>query len=526
MKKHGRELWNAMVNLLNNSFVNSNRYYFKTMLIKTDQTEIQNYLVDASNYKGNCDEVFFPETKADIISILKSANTSKQKVTICGNRTGLTGGCVPNDGILISTDKLNRITEINEIEKYAIVQPGVLLSEFIKLVEEKELFYPPDPTEKDCYIGGTVSTNASGAKTFKYGPTRNFVTALEIILPDGEEVYLERGKLFARDNNLRLTSKSGKQIEIILPQYQMPKTKHAAGYFIKENMDAIDLFIGSEGTLGFITEIKLKLLDKPKNILSSVIFFNDESDGLNFIENARNESYKNRNENLSDNIDALALEYFDENTLKFLVEDFPNIPGKAQAAVWFEQEFEEENEEQIFNKWIELIEKHNGDVQTAWFANNENDRKQFGEFRHAVAWKVNEYISRNNILKVGTDIAVPDSSFREFYFFAKEKVKESGINQIAYGHFGNSHLHLNMLPKNEEQYSVAKNIYAELCREGVKLNGTISAEHGIGKLKREYLLMMFGEQIIKQMAKLKKQIDPNLILNYGNIIDPKYYENI
>lgn len=496
------------------------------MLIKSDQTEIQNYLLDASNYKGNCDEVYFPETKEDVVSILKSANSSKQKVTICGNRTGLTGGCVPTDGILISTDKLNRIIEINEKEKYAAVQPGVLLSEFIEVVEEKELFYPPDPTEKDCYIGGTVANNASGAKTFKYGPTRDYVTALEIILPDGEEIYLERGKFFARDNNLRLTSKSGKQIEIILPRYQMPKTKHAAGYFIKDNMDAIDLFIGSEGTLGVITEIKLKLLDKPKNILSSVIFFNDDNDGLDFIENARNESYKNRNENISDNIDALALEYFDGNSLNFLIEDYPNIPDSAQAAVWFEQEFTEENEELIFNRWIELIEKSNGDVETAWFANNKNDRKQFGEFRHAVSWKVNEYISRNDILKVGTDIAVPDSSFRKFYFFAKEKVKESGIDQIAYGHFGNSHLHLNMLPKNEEQYTVAKNIYAELCREGVKQNGTISAEHGIGKLKREYLLMMFGEETIKEMAKLKMQLDPNLILNIGNIIDPKYYESI
>ncbi len=496
------------------------------MLIKTDQTEIQNYLVDASNYKGNCEEVYFPETKEEVVSVLKSADSSKQKVTICGNRTGLTGGSVPAEGILISTDKLNRIIEINEKEKYAVVQPGVLLREFINLVEEKELFYPPDPTEKDCYIGGTIANNASGSKTFKYGPTRDYVIALEIILPNGEEIYLERGKFFASDNNLRLTSKSGKQLEIILPRYQMPKTKHAAGYFIKENMDAIDLFIGAEGTLGFITEIKLKLLNKPQNILSSVIFFNDENDGLDFIENARNESYKNRNENIFDNIDALALEFFDENSLKFLIEDFPNIPGNTKAAVWFEQEFSKENEELIFNRWIELIEQCNGNVETAWFANNINDREQFGEFRHAVSWKVNEYISRNNILKVGTDIAVPDSSFREFYFFAKDKVRESGINQIAYGHFGNSHLHLNMLPKNDEQYRVAKNIYTELCREGIKLNGTISAEHGIGKLKRDYLLMMFGEETIIQMAKLKKQIDPNLILNYGNIIDPKYYENI
>lgn len=496
------------------------------MLIKTDQTEIQNYLVDASNYKGNCEEVYFPKTKEEVVSVLKSADSSKQKVTICGNRTGLTGGSVPAEGILISTDKLNRIIEINEKEKYAVVQPGVLLREFINLVEEKELFYPPDPTEKDCYIGGTIANNASGSKTFKYGPTRDYVIALEIILPNGEEIYLERGKFFASDNNLRLTSKNGKQLEIILPRYQMPKTKHAAGYFIKENMDAIDLFIGAEGTLGFVTEIKLKLLNKPQNILSSVIFFNDENDGLDFIENARNESYKNRNENIFDNIDALALEFFDENSLKFLIEDFPNIPDNTKAAVWFEQEFNSGNEDIIFNQWTNLIESNNADFETAWFAANDSDRKKFGKFRHTVAWKVNDYIARKNILKVGTDVAVPHENFLDLYSYSKKLVSESKLNFISYGHFGDSHLHLNMLPQSEGEYQTAKNNYMKICQKAVELNGTISAEHGIGKLKRDYLLMMFGEEIIIQMAKLKKQLDPNLILNYGNIIDPKYYENI
>lgn len=158
----------------------------------------------------------------------------------------------------------------------------------------------------------------------------------------------------------------------------------------------------------------------------------------------------------TESIDALALEYFDGNSLKFLYEEYPNIPRHAEAAVWFEQEFSSDSEESIFNKWIELMEECNGDVESAWFANNEKDRKQFGEFRHAVSWKVNEYISRNNILKVGTDIAVPDENFKEFYNFAKKIVAESNIDQIAYGHFGNSHLHLNMLPKTELEYKTAK----------------------------------------------------------------------
>lgn len=495
------------------------------MIVKTDISEIESYLVDASNYKGDCEKVYFPETIDEVKEIIVEANENKVKVTVAGNGTGLTGGRVPEGGILISTEKLNKIIEINESEKYAVVQPGVLLREFIELVNEKNLYYPPDPTEKDCYIGGTVANNASGAKTFKYGSTRDFVLSLKIILPSGEELNLNRDQIFADGFKLTLVTEDGKSISIEMPKYEMPKTKHAAGYFVNENMDAIDLFIGSEGTLGFISEIKLKLLDKPENILSSVIFFEEEENGLNFINEARQISLSTREEK-GKGLDALGLEYFDTNALDFLKDDFPNIPQNAKAAVWFEQEFTEENEEFIFNEWIELIEKCKGNVESAWFANNDKDRKQFGDFRHAVAWKVNEYMARKGIMKVGTDIAVPNENFKEFYWFAKNRVKEHNITQVAYGHFGNSHLHLNMLPEDQEQYKIAKNIYMELCEKGVELKGTISGEHGIGKLKRQYLEMMFGEENLKKMAQLKKQIDPNLILNFGNIIDQKFYEDI
>ena len=495
------------------------------MITKTDISEIQNYLVDASNFQGNCEAVYFPETKEDIIAILRDANISGKKVTIVGNRTGLTGGCVPVGGIVISMDKMNKILQINESEMYAIVEPGVMLREFLDEVSERNLYYPPDPTEKDCFISGNVANNASGAKTFKYGPTRDYVQGLVIILPTGEEIKLQRGQVFADGYKLNLTTVSGNKIEISLPKYTMPKTKHAAGYYVKENMDAIDLFIGSEGTLGLIVEISLRLLPKPENVLSAVIFFKSEEEGLSFIESARSVSIQNRNNQNKDGIDALGLEYFDGNALRFLKEDFPNVPDIAEAAIWFEQEFSAENEESIFEKWVELIEECNGDVDLAWFANNDKERSQFTDFRHAVSSKVNEYVSRNNILKVGTDIAVPDENFDKFYFAAKKLVAESNIDQLAYGHFGDSHLHLNMLPKNQDEYKIAKEIYAELCKMGVELKGTISAEHGIGKLKRDYLLTMYGEDTIREMANLKKQLDPNLILNIGNIIDQKFYEN-
>ena len=254
------------------------------MIIKKEQSEIQNYLKDASNTEGFCEAVAFPESTDDIISIVKKANIDSTKVTVCGNKTGLAGGSVPKGGIVLSTEKMNRILEINEIEKYAVVEPGVILSDFLTELKSRKLYYPPDPTELNCFIGGTVATNASGSKTFKYGPTRDFVLGFEIILPTGELLFLERGDTFANNNILKLNVRDGKNINLIIPNVRSVPTKNTAGYFCKENMDAVDLFIGSEGTLGIFSKIKLKLLDSPENILSAVIFFNTEEDGLNFLQ--------------------------------------------------------------------------------------------------------------------------------------------------------------------------------------------------------------------------------------------------
>ena len=494
------------------------------MIIKTSPDEIQDFLTDAANIKGYCDAVYFPENENEIIQILKEANIKKQKVTVAGNGTGLTGGRVPQGGIVVSTSKMNKILEINEKEKYAIVQSGVILKDLQDEVEIKKLFYPPDPTERNCFIGATVATNSSGAKTFKYGPTRNYVSAINIVLPDGELLKLNRNEQIAEEYKLHLITCSNKNITLDLPSYEMPDLKHAAGYFIKKNMDAIDLFIGSEGTLGIITELKLQLIDLNENILSSVIFFENEDDALSFLTEARELSYTSRKTNLQFEIDARGLEFFDQRSLKFLADDFSQIPDNAQAGVWFEQEFNAQTEEIIFEKWMELITRHNGNEETAWFASNKNEREKFKDFRHAISWKVSEYINRVKITKVGTDIAVPDEKFIDFYKWIKTEILKTELDFIIYGHFGNSHVHLNMLPKDQKEHHLAKTFYMLVCEKAISLNGTVSAEHGIGKLKKEYLLKMFGEENIKQMAAIKLALDPNKVLGIGNMFDEKYLE--
>lgn len=488
------------------------------MITKKEQDQIQRYLTDESNVKGTCDAVFIPENENEIIEIIKKCNADKTKVTIAGNGTGLTSGRVPQGGIVLSLEKMNKILVLNEKEKFVVVQPGVLLSELQEFVEEKKLFYPPDPTERNCHIGATVITNSSGARTFKYGPTRDYVLEMRIVLPNGEVVSLKRGDIKANNYNISFGTISGKKIDLQIPQFEMPTTKNAAGYFCKADVDLIDIFIGSEGTLGVISELKLKLIDLPMNLLSSVVFFTNEDNALEFINEARKISRDNSG---TDNLDARALEYFDNYSLRFLEEDFPNIPVNAKAAVWFEQELGT-NEDELISAWMELISAHNGMEEESWLAVDKKEQEKLKSFRHAVAVKVNEFIAKRGLRKVGTDVAVPDTEFKNYYYNIKKMIEARGLKYVVYGHVGNSHIHLNFLPNNQEEFKTAREIYANICTMAINLKGTFSAEHGVGKSKRDYLIKMYGETAIRQMAQLKIALDPNKLMNIGNIFEEKY----
>ncbi|MGD8307171.1 MAG: FAD-binding oxidoreductase [Ignavibacteria bacterium] len=486
------------------------------MIIKTEQDEIQIYLSDASNTKGFCSAVWIPENAKELSDAIKEANLKKLPVTISGNRTGLTGASVPNGGIVISTEKFNKIIEINREEKFVITEPGVLLSDLQDSVNEKGLLYPPDPTERNCFIGGTVATNASGARTFKYGATRDYVLGLEILLVDGDLVKLTKDEITEKNNTLCLKTIGGKEINLNLPDYSVPGTKNASGYFYKPGMDAIDLFIGSEGTLGIITKIKLKLIKVPTEEISCILFFNDEDNALNFLVNARQTSFKTRESKNSDSIDATALEYFDEKSLNFLKDDYSGIPLGAKAAIWFEQ-ICDGNEDTLLSLWIVLFNEFGGNEEEAWFALTDKDKQKIIDFRHSISANVNEYVTRNNFRKLGTDVAVPDDCFNDFYKEIKGIVEDENMDYVIYGHFGNSHIHLNMLPKNETEFEKGKELYKKICLRAIEVGGTFSAEHGVGKNKTEFLRVMYGEENINAMREIKKTLDPNYILGVGNI---------
>jgi D-lactate dehydrogenase (cytochrome) len=475
------------------------------MQTKINADDIQSYLSDASFIRdGYAERVVLPESVEEVSQILASADRDRLPVTISGAGTGTVGGRVAFGGIVLATDKLNHIKRIVHEEHggFAVVEAGVVLSDLQRAVDHQGLLYPPDPTERGCFVGGNVATNASGARTFKYGPTRNYVRALKVVLASGEVLDLRRGDLHAdADGRIRLGS-----IEVKLPSYRLPNTrKNASGYFVAPEMDAVDLFIGSEGTLGVICEVEVRLLPKPEGLLSGVVFFADEADVLALVSDVRAHG------------DARALEFFDRESLNFLRQKYSTIPEEAAGAVFFEQETNEATEEAVLSAWQELLDKHHA-LADSWFATNEQDQAKLREFRHQLPVLMNEWFARYRQRKVSTDMAVPDDAFPGLFRLYKETLQSSGMRYTIFGHIGDNHVHVNILPRDDAEGARARELYVQFLKYAASAGGTLSAEHGVGKLKRDYLHFFYNDEQLREMAALKKALDPNGILGRNNIL--------
>lgn len=479
------------------------------MKSRSQPNEIESFLTDASFIReGYAERVVLPESVADVAEVLAAANRERVPITISGAGTGTVGGRVAFGGTVLATDRLNRIKSIVREDGggVAVVEAGVILAELQRAVDQQGLLYPPDPTERGCFIGGTVATNASGARTFKYGPTRNYIRRLQVVLASGEVLDLRRGAVRAdAAGRMRVGS-----VEVMLPSYQMPQTrKNASGYFVAPEMDAVDLFIGSEGTLGVICEVEVRLLPKPEGLLSGVIFFESETDLLALVADAR------------ERVEPRALEFFDRESLNFLRGKYPEIPAEAVGAIFFEQETSAETEEAVLNEWMALLDRHRA-FADSWFATNEPDQARLREFRHQLPVLMNEWFARYNQRKVSTDMAVPDAAFAGLFQLYRDTLRTSQLRYTIFGHIGDNHVHVNILPRDDTEAARARELYVEFLKYAASVGGTLSAEHGVGKLKREYLRLFYNDEQLRQMAAIKRAFDPNGILGRGNIFPEEF----
>jgi D-lactate dehydrogenase (cytochrome) len=339
---------------------------------------------------------------------------------------------------------------------------------------------------------------------------------LKVVLANGQVINVRRGEQYAQGRHLSVPVAAG-TIDIVLPSYQMPHTrKNATGYFVSPGMDLIDLFIGSEGTLGVVAEIEVRLLPKPEGLLSGVVFFVSERDVLQFVNETRGLSLAHRSSSAVGELDARALEFFDRGSLNFLRQKYPNVPNEAVGAIFFEQETTAETEDSLLSQWMDLFEGHNA-VSDSWFATNEPDQVRLREFRHQLPVLMNEWFAKYKQRKVSTDMAVPDAAFHEMFELYQSTLRESGLRYTIFGHIGDNHVHVNILPRNDDEGARARDLYVRFLKHAAAVGGTLSAEHGVGKLKRDYLRLFYTDEQLAEMAAIKRAFDPNGILGRGNI---------
>ncbi|MEN8254100.1 MAG: FAD-binding oxidoreductase [Verrucomicrobiota bacterium] len=491
------------------------------------------YLRDESRRAGHAEKIVFPKSANEVREALQAAAENNWPVTVQGGRTGITGGCVPEGGLILNLSRMNAIGEIKGDQM--TVQSGALLDDIRKAVcgiADPAMFFPPDPTETTASIGGMVANNASGARSFKYGAVRNWIHALEVVLANGETIWVERGKHKVAGLGFKLGSISG-EIPIIpyLNRCGTTGVKNAAGYFVKPDMDLVDLFIGAEGTLGIVTEITIKLLPKPEQLNCLVAFFASEEEALGFVRFLRGAGSTppptactaggSPAPRAGSPLPPTAIEFFDAQALELLrrmkagntaFADLPELKTEFHTAIYFEYDTEVPDA---------VVEKA-GEAIDCWFAEGEHEIETLKNFRHAVPEAVNMLIGERKktipeLTKLGTDMSVPDDQMETVMHMYHEGLAEAGLEYAIFGHIGNNHVHVNIIPRSMEEYEAGKALYLDWARQVVAMSGSVSAEHGIGKNKTDFLRLMYGDDGICKMRKLKHLFDPAGLLNPGNL---------
>lgn len=444
---------------------------------------------DASGYHGYADRVIAPADERELIDVLREAREAAIPVTVSGAGTGVTGGRVPHGGWSVSLERFRRL---EVAEGRAVAGAGVLLRDLQAAAARTGQFYPPDPTEWSASVGGTLATNASGSRSFRYGDTRRNVLAIRVVLIDGSVLALERGM--------------GVPFPFE-PVRVRRTTKNTAGYLLRAGMDYLDLFVGSEGTLGVITEATLRLLPAPEELLSGVVFLPSEEAALDAVESWRSAE------------GLRMLEYMDRGSLDLLRERSPEIPAGAEAALLIEQEG---GGEDAAGLWLERLEAAGALTGASWFGTGASDRERFRAFRHALPESVNDHVRRRGLLKMGTDFAVPVDRNREMMGYYRETLSARWRGKaVVFGHIGDAHVHVNLLPANGQEAGAAQELIREMAAKAVELGGTVSAEHGLGKRKAPLLRLMYTREEIASMLAVRKTLDPAFLLGRGNIFgDP------
>ena len=491
------------------------------------------FLRDESRKSGTAKAIAFPKTVEELAAAMREASERGLTVTVQGSRTGISAGAVPDGGAIISLTKMDRVLGFRTDESgqaLLSVQPGLTLAALRRhlcspssaLRPPSSFFFPPDPTEPSASLGGMAACNASGACSFAYGPARSHINSLTVVLADGDTLTLRRGKDAAKGRRFSLATGSGRLISGELPAYAMPSVKSAAGYWVKPDMDLLDLFIGSEGTLGVIAELELRLRPTPFSTLGVLCFLADEAQVLDLVASLRDRAADAFPHTLA------ALEYFDGGALRLIRSSTSSTglllpPPKPHwaCALYVEWALTEPGDTPAAVT-CQCLAACGGHADDTWVASDAPALEKLKAFRHAVPEQVNAIIAERKrdcpaLTKLGTDLSVPDDKLLAVMRLYRGDLSAAGLEHVIFGHIGNNHVHVNILPRDMEEHAAGKRLYRAWAGQVVAWGGSVSAEHGIGRLKKELLALQCGADGIAGMRRLKACFDPQHRLGPGTL---------
>lgn len=439
--------------------------------VLTGEEDLIAYGYDATWYDTRAFVVVRPENAEQVSRIHRLALRERVPITPRAMGSGLSGGAIPSGGaIVLSVARMNRILEIDSVNRVAVVQTGVITAHLQKAVEAQKLFYPPDPSSlRQSAIGGNIAENAGGARCLKYGVTGDYVTALQVVLPDGTIIRT-----------------GGKTV------------KNVTGY------DLRSLFTGAEGTLGTITEATLRLLPKPKYVRTALAAFGSMNDAASCVAAV-----------MMSDVTPTAMELLDALTMRCVNElGEPVFPAGAQAVLIFAVDGNYEEAVRGDLERIGAIVRAHG-AERVDVAANEQESETIWNARRSVS----PALARRRPNKLGEDVCVPVSEIPGMIRRVREIAEKYDLEIPVFGHAGDGNLHPNILCDRSDRAEIARVREAarEIFESAVSLGGTLSGEHGIGVLKKQFMELDTGGDALALMRTIKDAVDPHGVMNPGKI---------
>jgi len=480
----------------------------------------ERYLSDAAHYPGgHAAAVVVPRGVDDVPAIVREART----LLAVGAQSSLTGGATPMGETVLSTERLTRILDIGPSS--IRVEAGVTVAAMQEALASHGAWFPPAPTFTGAFAGGIVSTNAAGAATFRHGAVRPWVDALTIVLADGSPLTVRRGEIRARDGVLRVPVARGSR-DVPVPTYRMPGVvKVSAGYYAAPGMDLIDLFVGSEGTLGVITTVTFRTLSPVPVTALALVPVRSERAAIAVVSDLRREA------------SVAAIEHMDARCLEILREDGADrrsdvtFPEGTALALLVQIELPAGTTEASAREAIEasdrggtplarvcrVLDAHGvfDDTEVA-LPGHARRAEQLVALREAVPSGVNQRVGRaqreidGRIAKTAADMIVPFERFGEMLAIYREGFAARGLDAAVWGHISDGNVHPNVLPRSYDEVARGKDAILFFGREAARLGGCPLAEHGVGRnpVKQKLLRELYGDRGLDEMRAVKRALDP------------------